>query len=248
MSDNSAERSLNAAVDAAGDGRVAGRPGSTFMELLAPEVRSALIECSTLQILPRRHVLFSEGDGRSNVYVLRSGRVKLSRRSVTGTEVITALCGPGEHVGFSGLSHGGVRLHTAQVVEAGEACVLSEDDFRTLLRTHPSAAMAVIEALRNRLVSVTDALTDMVSEDVPSRLVRLLRRLARSNGDRRDGQCVVDVRLTHQELANMIGARRQTVTTAINDLHRNGVLLRDQHLIVVRDPIGAGGPQASVRS
>jgi hypothetical protein len=94
-------------------------------------------------------------------------------------------------------------------------------------------AVAVLDLLRRRMESVADSLTDVVSEDVPNRILKLLRRIAQSQGGYRNGEWLLDLRLTHQELGNMIGARRQTVTTAINDMHRLGVLRREQQRIVV---------------
>jgi len=140
-------------------------------------------------------------------------------------------------VGYSGMPGNPPRLITAQVIEAGEAHTIDEPDFRSFLTARPAVALAVIESMRRRLESLCDSLSDVVAEDVPSRIMRLLRRLAVAQGlPAADGELAVDLRLTHQEVANMIGARRQTVTTAINDMHRNGELRRDQHRIV----IGAG--------
>ena len=79
--------------------------------------------------------------------------------------------------------------------------------------------------------------------DVYGRLVLLLDGLAVAQPD---GSRLIEERLTHQELANMIGARRQTVTTALNELHREGVLRRDQHRVVI--PARPVKVQATTRS
>jgi CRP-like cAMP-binding protein len=210
-----------------------------FLDLLSPEDRSALIERCGRRTLGRRQLLFVTGEPRGSVYLLRTGRVKLVRRTDAGGEVIVGLCGPGDIVGYSGLSALPPRMLTAQVIEAGEAHTIDEPDFRSFLTARPVAALAVIEAVRRRLETLRDSMVDVVSEDVPHRILRLLRRLAIAQGQRPDdpkGELSLDLRLTHQEVANMIGARRQTVTTAINDMHRNGELRRDQHRIVIGNP------------
>lgn len=212
---------------------VAPHTPAAFLDLLSVEDRTALIERCSRRVLGRRQLMFTRGEPRSSVYILRTGLVKLQRQTVAGNEVIITLCGPGELVGFSGLSKSTTRVATAQVVEAGEAFAIDESDFRALIASRPSIALAVIESLRWRMESVADSLTDVVSEDVPNRIVRLLQRLAAGKGERRNGEWALDLRLTHQELANMIGARRQTVTTALNELHRDGVLRRDQHRVVI---------------
>lgn len=212
----------------------------SFLDLLSVEDRTALLERCTRRVLARRQLLFSRGEQRANVFILRTGRVKLVRQTHSGNEVITSLCGPGELVGFSGLSRASTRMASAQVVEAGEAFVLEDREFRQALAACPGIAIAVIESLRWRMEAVADSLTDVVSEDVPNRILRLLHRLAQGQGQQRtDGEWALDLRLTHQELANMIGARRQTVTTAINDLHRDGRLRRDQHRLVLATPLSA---------
>ncbi len=206
----------------------------TFLDLLTPEDRAALIERCGRRVLGRRQLLFVTGEPRGSVYLLRSGRVKLIRRTDAGGEVIVGLCGPGDLVGYSGLSGMPPRLLTAQVIEAGEAHTVDEAEFRSFLAARPAVALAVIESMRRRLEGLCDSLSDVIAEDVPSRILRLLRRLAVAQGQGPDdGELSVDLRLTHQEVANMIGARRQTVTTAINDMHRNGELRRDQHRIVI---------------
>lgn len=209
-------------------------PAKPFLDLLSSEDRAALIERCGRRVLGRRQLLFVTGEPRGSVYLLRSGRVKLVRRTDAGGEVIVGLYGPGDLVGYSGLSAMPPRLLTAQVIEAGEAHTIDESEFRSFLASRPAVALAVIEAMRRRLEGLCDSLSDVIAEDVPSRILRLLRRLALSQGQPQDGgELSVDLRLTHQEVANMIGARRQTVTTAINDMHRNGDLRRDQHRIVI---------------
>jgi len=227
------DRALSTEMDSADSGRQMPRTPSSFLDLLSIEDRTALIERCGKRALGRRQVLFTRGEPRSAVFILRSGMIKLMRQTSAGNDVIITLCGPGELVGFSGLSKATARVASAQVVEAGEAFVIDDRDFRALMAARPSIALAVIETLRWRMEAVADSLTDVVSEDVPNRIVRLLQRLAAGKGERRNGEWALDLRLTHQELANMIGARRQTVTTAINDLHRVGVLRRDQHRVVV---------------
>jgi CRP/FNR family transcriptional regulator, cyclic AMP receptor protein len=247
MTDQSPERGNRELTLSDDDRHGMGSNGHALLDLLAPADRAALLESCSTRALPRRQVLFSEGERRGSVFLLRSGRVKLSRRSPTGGEVIITLCGAGELVGFSGLSRSSTRLVTAQVIEAGEAAVIDEADFRAFMASHPAVAVAVIEVMRHRMEAVADALTDIVSEDVPSRIVRLLRRLAQRQGHHRNGQWTLDLRLTHQEMANMIGARRQTVTTAINDLHRTGILKRHEHQIVINEPKAGRKVAAAVR-
>ena len=233
MTDTLDDRSSPNEPASAEHARSALRTPATFLDLLSIEDRTAMIERCTRRTLARRQLLFTRGEPRSSVFILRTGLIKLQRQTAAGNDVIITLCGPGELVGFSGLSKATARVASAQVVEAGEAFAIDEADFRALMAERPAIAMAVIESLRWRMESVADALTDVVSEDVPNRIVRLLQRLAAGKGESRDGEWALDLRLTHQELANMIGARRQTVTTALSELHRDGVLRRDQHRVVI---------------
>jgi len=230
------------------DGEIANyTPGASgFLDLLTKDDRARLLERCARRLLTRRQMLFSAGDPRTQVYVLSTGRVKLLRRTAQGNEVIITLCGPGELVGYSGLSGAPARLASAQEIEAGEAFTLDETEFRALLASRPTMALAVIESMRQRMEAVADSLTDVVSEDVPNRILRLLRRLARKQAGPRGGESVLDLRLTHQEVANMIGARRQTVTTAINDLHRAGTLRREQHRIVIAPEARPARPRSPV--
>lgn len=244
MTDNLEDRASTDETSGADGGQAAPRTPVTFLDLLSIEDRTALVERCTRRVLARRQLLFSRGEARSSVFILRTGLVKLQRQTAAGNDVIITLCGPGELVGFSGLSRSTTRVASAQVVEAGEAYAIDEADFRALLSSRPSIALAVIESMRWRMESVADALTDVVSEDVPNRIVRLLQRLAAGKGERRNGEWALDLRLTHQELANMIGARRQTVTTALNELHRDGVLRRDQHRVVIPSKPGKAGATA----
>lgn len=171
--------------------------------------------------------VFSAGEPSDTVYVVISGDVKIYQGAVNGKEIIHWVCGVGEVFGIADLFGGRRRVIGAQARGPTELLCISRGAFTEFLAERPEAALEAIELLGRRMRCLSRALTIIASEDVTARLARLLLGLARPEpapAGRAEPALCLDASYTHQELADMVGASRQTVTGALNELKRRGVL------------------------
>jgi len=165
--------------------------------------------------------VFQAGSIKNNFYILVSGRVKLYRVSPLGKEVTQWFCFPGEAFGLSELQANKKTIY-AQCSEPSEVISISLTYFKNFLKQHPDIAQQIIEQLSVRLKVAGDTLLNFTSDDVKTRLIKLVDRLNMRFGIKYEKGVLIDVPLTHKEIADMIGACRQSVTTALGELKESG--------------------------
>lgn len=197
---------------------------SRFLTRLNAADRAALVGLAASRRIPRGEAVFSAGGPGKHVYFLESGKIKICQPSPGGSEVILWFCLPGEIFGLAEVSHGGGRVVSAFACEESQVLSLSQKDFRDFLAAHPDAVMLSMQALSSRLRVLGEMVVNLVSDDANTRIAKLLLRLAARYGKRVDGNIHLDLPLTHEEIANMVGTTRQTVTTVIGQFRRQGVL------------------------
>lgn len=205
----------------------------------APE-RALEVAASVMQ--PRRYeaqsVLFQEGDVGEALYVLSKGLVKLSKVDLGGYEKTLAILQPPEFFGEMALLGAKTRNATAVTLSEVEAYLLFADDFSRLLQSYPAISLNLTTTLAQRLSRVDDETQILSYKDAQGRVAFVLLRLYRSGVAElgRDGTALV--RLTHQELANLAGTSRETVTRALKVLETEGVIETRPKEIVLADVQG----------
>lgn len=207
-----------------------------FIACLPGTDRRALLALGRAESIPKGAEVFHAGSPGEHVYLLEEGRVKIFHHSVAGREIIQWFCFPGEIFGVAEVSRIGPRGVCARTCTNSNVIVIRHRAFRAFLRERPDTAMLVIDVLASRLRVLGDILNDLSADGVHSRLMKLLIRLGARYGKQRGARFVIDIPLTHQEIADMIGTSRQTVTTALGRLKREGVLRIEKHRIHIEDP------------
>jgi CRP/FNR family transcriptional regulator len=198
---------------------------SDFVARLSARDRADLFARATQLAVDKGELVFQAGSPGHHVYFLEAGRVKVYHLSSSGKEVLLWFCLPGEIFGLAEACHGGGRQVYAEACENSSVLGVSQRDFKAYLETHPAAALLVNDVLACRLRNLGNVIQSLVASDVNERVAQLLVRLAASHGRKApDGGIHLDIRLTHQDMANMIGTTRQSVTSALNTLRRLGVL------------------------
>lgn len=186
----------------------------------------SFMEVRTLQ---RRGQLFAEGERASALYVIRSGTIKLARTTANGRSSVLALLGPGELVGELSLLDGRPRGATATALTEVSVLELSEQAFDRWLVDEPEAAGLLLRQLAQRMRRSNDVVSDLVFSDVPARVARTLLdlagRFATTDGE---GRPVVRHELTQEELAQLVGAARETVNKTLADFAARGWIALQQ--------------------
>ena len=185
--------------------------------------------------LRRGEVLFNEGDNGDKLYVVLDGKVKLGRTSSDGRENLLAILGPGSMFGELSLFDPGPRSATVTAVTDAEFAALSHEDLLRWLEGRPGVARGLLTQLASRLRKANDVVADLVFSDVPGRVAKALLDLADRFGRTADDGVHVHHDLTQEELAQLVGASRETVNKALADFASRGWLRLEPRSVVILD-------------
>jgi len=198
-----------------------------FSGLEADEVQFIASHSVTRQVL-RNTVLLREGERPSSLFIIQSGRVRVSVSGDDGSELVLADLGPGELFGELALIDGEPRMATVEVVEDATVSVVSREDFAHCLARNPDIAVKLLRNLVHRVRELTDNVKTFALFDVRGRILRLLRRIARP------GQAGLTAGpITHQEIASMVGASREMVSRVMTTLKADGVIRAEGRNIIL---------------
>ena len=202
---------------------------------LDDEAAAALKSTMTRVDVARAEVLFHEGDPGDRLYVIVDGKVKLGRASGDGRENLLAILGPGEMFGELSLFDPGPRNATATAVADTVLIGVGNEDLSTWLSGRPDVARQLLRALARRLRRTNEALADLVFSDVPGRVAKALLDLSERFGRPTDDGLRVAHDLTQEELAQLVGASRETVNKALADFASRGWLRLEARAVVLLD-------------
>ena len=202
---------------------------------LEEESADALMSSMTRKRLDRGDVLFREGDQGEHLYVITDGKIKLGRTSADGRENLLAILGPGEMFGELSLFDPGPRTATATAVAETRLLGLGHDSLREVLTGRPDVAQALLAALARRLRRTNETLADLVFTDVPGRVAKALLDLSNRFGRPAEEGILVAHDLTQEELAQLVGASRETVNKALADFATRGWIRLEARAVVLLD-------------
>ena len=179
-------------------------------------------------------VLFKEGDEGEHVYVITEGKLKLGTSSGDGRENLLSILGPGDMFGELSLFDPGPRTSTATAVTDAKLLSLSHEKLIPWLRENPDVSLQLLARLAQRLRRTNEVLGDLVFSDVPGRVAKALIDLGTRFGKQTDEGLYVHHDLTQEELAQLVGASRETVNKALADFAgRNWIRLDGRAVLII---------------
>jgi CRP/FNR family transcriptional regulator, cyclic AMP receptor protein len=181
-------------------------------------------------------VVFSEGEPGDSLYIVLTGKIKVGRRAADGRQNLIAVMGPSDMVGELSLFDPGPRTATATAVLDTRLARLRKQALRPWLTNRPEIAEQLLRVLARRLRRTNDALADLIFTDVPGRVAKTLLQFAGRFGTRDGGVLRVSHDLTQEELAQLVGASRETVNKALADFASRGWLRLDGKTVIIMDP------------
>ncbi|HVS74916.1 MAG TPA: Crp/Fnr family transcriptional regulator [Candidatus Acidoferrales bacterium] len=194
-----------------------------FCDLPRP-VLAKLDEISSSATYPKDAILFVEGQEPRGAFVICNGRVKLTTSSADGKSIIVRMAEPGEVIGLPGTISGNPYELTAEALEPLQANFIPRDAFLQFLRQHGEAALRVAEMLaRTYHVTLAEVRYLGLSASTAEKLARFLLDLPATQAQG-NGQFRTTVTLTHREIAEMIGASRETVTRLFTTFKRERLI------------------------
>lgn len=186
--------------------------------------------------LGRGQVLFTEGEPGDRLYIIVRGKVKLGRTSQDGRENLMAVLGPSEMFGELTVFDPVARSLTATAVSPTELLSLGSDELSEWVGRNPGVAKQLLQALAQRLRKTNESLADLVFSDVPGRVAKALLDLARRFGRQTEQGIMVSHDLTQEELAQLVGASRETVNKALADFVGRGWIKLEARAVLILDP------------
>ncbi len=180
-------------------------------------------------------VLFSEGEPGDRMYVIVDGKVKLGQTSGDGRESLLSILGPGEMFGELSLFDPGLRTSTATALTDAIVLGLGNEQLRPWLTGRPEVAAALLQALAQRLRRTNDAMADLVFSDVPGRVAKALMDLGEKFGTVTPEGLLVTHDMTQEELAQLVGASRETVNKALADFAQRGWIRLESRQVLITD-------------
>ncbi|MHB0928686.1 MAG: Crp/Fnr family transcriptional regulator [Candidatus Nanopelagicales bacterium] len=202
---------------------------------LDPEAAAAL-RASMVELRARKgDVIFVEGEPGDRLYIVVEGKVVLGQAAPDGRETLLAVQGPGEMFGELSLFDPGIRTSTATALTDAVVLGLGREALRPWLTGRPEVAEALLQALAQRLRRTNEAMSDLVFSDVPGRVSKALLELNEKFGVERNGEWFVEHDMTQEELAQLVGASRETVNKALADFVHRGWLRVEQRSVTITD-------------
>lgn len=180
-------------------------------------------------------ILFKEGDDGEHLYVIIDGKLKLGTSSGDGRENLLSILGPGEMFGELSLFDPGPRTSTATAVTDAKLLSLSHEKVIPWLKQNPEVSLQLLTRLSQRLRRTNEAVGDLVFSDVPGRVAKALIDLGNRFGKITAEGLLVNHDLTQEELAQLVGASRETVNKALADFAGRGWLKLDGRSVLITD-------------
>jgi CRP/FNR family cyclic AMP-dependent transcriptional regulator len=203
----------------------------------SPEMLRELDSCSRSTSYPQRAVLTSEGQPARGVFLVCQGKIKLSSTSRDGKAVILKIARPGEVVGMSAVVSGASYECTAETLSPCQVRFIAAQDFLHMIRTHSEAAIHAAQSLSKECCDAYSEIRSLaLAPTCASKLASLLLSWCPPLKDRdRKTEVRIHSSFTHEEIGEMIGTSRETVTRVFSDFKKNGVLESRGSAMIIRN-------------
>jgi CRP-like cAMP-binding protein len=203
-----------------------------------PDTLAQLAAAAQTQSYRARQVVYLPGDRAASVHFIASGRVKVSKVTRDGKELTLAYRTSGDFFGETCLLEGGPREEMVEAMENTMSVELDRAGLDHLLANHAPVAYPFARALIDRWRALQTKVEQLVFKDVGSKLAELLLRLGSEHGIEHRRGLVLGLKITHQEMANLIGSTRETVSLTLSQFKRKGFIYTEGRKVILADREG----------
>ncbi|MBM5570616.1 MULTISPECIES: Crp/Fnr family transcriptional regulator [Deefgea] len=198
--------------------------GSSLFCQLTPSELETLAKHAHVRHFVAKQIIIEQGSRGDEMYAVVHGRLKVTRSNNDGREINLAILEGGEIFGELAMLDGAPRNASVEALEDGELLVLHRSAVDQYLAHHPHVMRSLITSLCERLRSANDLVQDTLFLPLPQRLAKVLRQLARNHGETNQDGVRIDLKMTQQDLANFVGASRESVNKQLSQWEDNGYL------------------------
>jgi CRP-like cAMP-binding protein len=209
-----------------------------LLNALSKEEKEKLDSMAVMQHAPKKQVLYFPADSSNSIYILKAGKVKISRILPDGKEFIHTILRPGEIFGELGITGQQEREEIAEVTDDAIICMIDIKDLQDMMKDNPKFNTEVLKFIGFRLKRVQSRLESLIFRNAEQRIRSLIKELAQGHGRSIAGdenQREVKLGLTHGDIAKLTATSRQTVTTQLKELEKSGLLKYDRKRIYILD-------------
>lgn len=186
-----------------------------------------------MQEIKKRQPIYLPGDPSNTIFLLKKGRVKIASSSATGKEVTFEILGPGEIFGELDALEGSPHEMAAEALDDVVICAIRREDFDRYLQKHPELNVRLTKLIGFKFRRLESRIEDLVCRDTPARLAHLLLDLSKTASSSQGPGIRLLAKLTHHEMANLIGCARETVSTIIGQFRDEGLIKIDGRSITI---------------
>ncbi len=205
---------------------------------LGADALQRLAEKVQLHEVRRRRVVYLPGDPGQSVFFINGGRVKISKVTRDGKELTLAYRGPGDVFGELVLIDGGPREEMAEAMENALITEVERGEFERLVQREPMVGYRLTKIVAERRREVENKIEALIFKDVNAKLAELLLRLSVEYGVEERRGTLLAVKITHQEMANLIGSTRETVSLTLSQFKRRDLIATDGRKVILVDREG----------
>jgi CRP-like cAMP-binding protein len=223
----------NPQVNAEHDKQIVGK--APLFSALDEETAHSLQNSMTSKKVSKGHTLFKVGAPGNELFVVVEGKMKLGTQTADGRENLLTILGPGEMFGELSIFDPGPRTSTATAVTDCRLLSLSHTQVLGWITAHPEVSFQLLARLAQRLRRSNEVLADLVFSDVPGRVAKAILDLGTRFGVEKPDGLHVHHDLTQEELAQLVGASRETVNKALADFAGRGWIRLEPRTVVVLD-------------
>jgi CRP-like cAMP-binding protein len=188
-----------------------------------------------LRTRPAEALIVAQDEPGDSMFIIAAGRVKVALFGENGRELTLSELKPGDFFGEMSLLDNRPRSANVVALDDATLLVLTRDAFVVHLKAHPQTAINLLSEMTRRLRRADETIASLALHDVESRLTRTLERLAKEEGEQTDGGLLLRKRPTQQDLANMVGSCRETISRTFTSMIKRGLLVpRGRALVLTR--------------
>src|SRR5262245_47573433 len=209
-----------------------------LLQDLPPDTLHRLVQNIEMREVRRRQVIYLPGDPGQAVFFVNGGRVKISKVTRDGKELTLAYRGPGDIFGELAMIDGGPREEMAEAMENALISELPRQEFERIVQKEATVGYKLTKIVASRRREVENKIEQLIFKDVNAKLAELLLRLASEYGIEDARGTLVSLKITHQEMANLIGSTRETVSLTLSQFKRKGLIQTDGRKVILADREG----------
>lgn len=206
-----------------------------FFSEISEENLAELDNISKVRHLKKGTILFIEGNKAESIFIVKDGKIKISKISSVGKEYIIKIMESGDIFAESTLFIGGEYPATAEVVEDAQIIEIKNSDIENLILKNSAIARSIIKLMAKRLKNIAVIIENLALKDSIGRTASVLLIFAKERGIPTKEGILVEIELKRHELANLVGTSRENISRILSQMDRDGIISLSKDKILIKD-------------